>query len=93
MLDGKFITNHAGGILGGISTGEKIIIRAAVKPTPSIFKEQKTINLKGQNTDILISGRHDPCIVPRIIPVMESMVSLVILDLWEIQNRINPDWN
>ncbi len=93
MEDGKFKTNHAGGILGGISTGEKIIIRAAVKPTPSIFQKQKTIDTKGSNTEVLISGRHDPCIVPRIIPVMESMVSLVILDLWEIQSRINPKWN
>ena len=88
MRDRKFISNNAGGVLGGISTGEKIIVRAAVKPTPSIFQEQKTINTNGKNTNVLIEGRHDPCIVPRIIPVIESMAALVLLDLWEIQKNI-----
>ena len=86
MQDGKFLTNNAGGILGGISTGEKIIIRAAVKPTPSISKKQKTIDVNGKNTTVSIKGRHDPCIIPRIIPVMESMVALTILDLWKIRH-------
>jgi chorismate synthase len=92
MRNGKFVSNNAGGILGGISTGEKIIIRAAIKPTPSIFQKQKTININEKNSDVLIEGRHDPCIVPRIIPVMESMAALVLLDLWKIQTRINPEW-
>ena len=85
MHNGKFVSNNAGGVLGGISTGEKIIMRAAVKPTPSIFQKQKTVDINGKNTDLVIEGRHDPCIVPRIIPVMESMAALVILDLWEIR--------
>ena len=92
MCKGKFVSNNAGGVLGGISTGKKIIIRAAVKPTPSIFQKQKTININAENVDILIEGRHDPCIVPRIIPVVESMVALVILDLLKIQSQINPEW-
>ena len=92
MRNGKFVSNNAGGVLGGISTGEKIIIRAAVKPTPSIFQKQKTININAKNVDVLIEGRHDPCIVPRIIPIMESMVALTILDLWKIQSQINPEW-
>ena len=93
MCDGNFISNHTGGILGGISNGEQIIIKAAVKPTPSIYQEQKTSKKDGSNTKLKIKGRHDPCILPRIIPVMESMTALVILDLWEQQERINPSWN
>jgi len=92
MRNGKFITNHAGGILGGISNGEKIIIRAAVKPTPSIYTKQKTSDKDGNNVDLEVEGRHDPCIIPRIVPVMESMVALTILDAWEIQLRTNPNW-
>jgi chorismate synthase len=93
MRDGKFITNNAGGILGGISTGEKIIIRVAVKPTSSIFSKQQTCDLDGNNVDIQVEGRHDPCIVPRIIPVLETMAALVILDTLEIQKRVNPNFN
>ena len=75
-----FKTNNAGGVLGGISTGQDIVMRIAVKPTPSIAKEQKTINLQNQDSIIKVTGRHDPCIVPRIIPVAESMVALVLVD-------------
>ncbi len=73
-------TNHAGGILGGISDGSPIIIRAYVKPTPSIFKAQKTVNQTGQEIDLEIKGRHDPIIVPRAIVVMECMTAITILD-------------
>jgi len=75
-----FLSNNAGGILGGISTGQDIIIRIAVKPTSSILREQRTINRKGEDATIKIEGRHDPCIVPRVVPVAESMVALVIAD-------------
>ena len=75
-----FATNHAGGILGGISTGQEIVARIAVKPTPSIAKTQRTIDRRGKEVSISIKGRHDPCIVPRILPVAEAMVALVILD-------------
>ncbi len=74
-------TNHSGGILGGMSDGSQIILRAAVKPTPSISREQKTITNAHENTTITITGRHDPVIVPRAVVVVESMVALTILDL------------
>ncbi|MFX0090922.1 MAG: chorismate synthase [Candidatus Hodarchaeota archaeon] len=76
-----FKSNHAGGILGGISTGQDIILKIAVKPTPSIAKKQKTITKDNKETDIFIEGRHDPCICPRIVPVAEAMVALVLADL------------
>lgn len=88
MSDGKFLTNNAGGILGGISTGQDVVIRIAVKPTPSIAQTQKTMNIHGNTVDVSIKGRHDPCIVPRIIPVVEAMVALVLYDAWLLQERI-----
>jgi chorismate synthase len=75
-----FKTNHAGGILGGISTGQEIQVRIAVKPTPSIEKPQETIDIRGKERRISIHGRHDPCICPRIVPVAEAMVALVLYD-------------
>ncbi len=74
-------TNHAGGILGGISDGSDIILRAAIKPTPSIAREQRTVNRQGEEISIGIRGRHDPIIVPRAVVVVESMVAISILDL------------
>lgn len=78
----KFLSNNAGGILGGISTGEDIIIRLAIKPVPSISKKLKTISRSGKNAEIATLGRHDCCLAPRIIPVAESMAALVIVDKW-----------
>ncbi len=74
-------TNHAGGILGGMSDGSRIILRAAIKPTPSIASDQNTVNNKGENVSINIKGRHDPLIVPRAIVVVESMTAITILDM------------
>ena len=74
-------TNHAGGILGGMSDGSDIVIRAAVKPTPSIARTQHTVNKSGENIDINIKGRHDPIIVPRAVVVVESMAAITILDM------------
>ncbi|MDO5291705.1 MAG: chorismate synthase [bacterium] len=81
--DGNIIkeTNHSGGILGGISDGSDIILRAAIKPTPSIFQTQHTVNKSGENIDINIKGRHDPIIVPRAVVVVESMVALTLVDM------------
>jgi chorismate synthase len=91
MTRAGFATNHAGGILGGISTGQEIVARIAVKPTPSIAKTQRTVNRKGEEVSVSIRGRHDPCIVPRIIPVAEAMVALVILDAFLEQAKYrNP---
>lgn len=73
-------TNHAGGLLGGISDSSTIFIRAAIKPTPSIFKTQQTINKSGENIDIQIKGRHDPVIVPRAVVVVESMAAITLMD-------------
>ncbi len=76
-----FETNNAGGILGGISTGAPIVCRIAVKPTPSISKKQRTVDLvSGDAAEIEIKGRHDPAIPPRIVPVAESMMALVLAD-------------
>ena len=76
----KFLSNNAGGILGGISTGEDIIMRLAIKPVSSISKKHKTISKTAKNTSIQTLGRHDCCLAPRIIPVAEAMAALVLLD-------------
>ncbi len=82
IRDGKPVklTNHSGGILGGMSDGDTIVLRAAFKPTPSIFQPQKTVNADGEETEINIKGRHDPLVVPRAVPVVEAMASIVIAD-------------
>jgi chorismate synthase len=77
---GGFKSNHAGGTLAGITTGQEIVIRAACKPIPSIALEQETIDVKGNAATIAVRGRHDACVMPRIIPVCESVVCLVIAD-------------
>lgn len=74
-------TNHAGGILGGISDGDQLILRASFKPTASIAQPQHTVTETGENTDLVIHGRHDPIIVPRAVVVVESMTALTLLDL------------
>ncbi len=76
-----FCTNFAGGILGGISTGQTVEFRIAVKPTPSIRQIQRTVDLQNRPQELSVTGRHDPCIVPRIIPVVEAMAAIVLADL------------
>jgi len=74
-------TNNAGGILGGLSSGMPVVVRVAVKPTPSISKEQNTVNLLNMiDTTVQVKGRHDPCIVPKAVPVIEASVAIVLLD-------------
>ena len=73
-------SNHAGGILGGISDGSPIICRVHVKPTPSIFREQETVDEDGNARSLLIKGRHDPVVVPRAVVVVECMCALTVLD-------------
>ena len=76
-------TNNAGGILGGISTGAPVVCRIAVKPTASISKPQRSVDMaKMEEVELKIEGRHDPCICPRIVPVTEAMVALVLVDCW-----------
>ncbi len=77
-----FKSNHAGGILAGITNGEEIVLRAYCKPVPSIGREQHTINIQGKEQIIKIQGRHDVCVLPRIVPVCEAMVSIVLADHW-----------
>ena len=87
----KTRTNNAGGILGGISNGMPIVVRMAVKPTPSISKVQKTVDLsKNENTEIEIMGRHDPCICPRVTTVAESSMAIIIADHLIRNGFINP---
>ena len=78
----KFATNNAGGILGGISNGNDIVVRVAVKPTPTIAKKQKTIDINGNETQVELRGRNDICIVDRVVVVVESMVAMTILDYY-----------
>ena len=80
LTPGGFATNHAGGVLGGITSGEDIVVRVACKPIPSIGKAQKTVDLSGKAVTISVKGRHDVCVIPRIIPVCEAMVSIVLAD-------------
>lgn len=81
--DGKIVkeTNHSGGILGGISDGSEILLRAYFKPTPSIYKSQNTVNKDMENIEINIKGRHDPIIVPRAVVVVEAMAAITVLDM------------
>jgi len=84
MEDGAVRTraNHAGGVLGGITSGMPLVVNIAVKPTASIAKEQDTVDLAaGENTKLVIHGRHDPCIVPRAVPVVEAVTALTLLDM------------
>ncbi len=84
-------TNHSGGILGGISDGSDIIIRAYVKPTPSIFRTQQTVTQTGEEISLQIKGRHDPIIVPRAVVVMECMTAITILDAMMINMSARMD--
>lgn len=95
LRDGKIVTqtNNHGGILGGISTGMPITLRAAFKPTPSIAKTQQTVSLSRQeNAELAITGRHDPCVVLRAVPCVEAATALVLLDLL-LEEKGRHQWN
>ena len=83
IKDGKVVkkTNHSGGVLGGMSDGSDIIIRAAVKPTPSIARTQETVSKSGEDIEVSIKGRHDPMIVPRAVVVVEAMTAVTLVDM------------
>ena len=83
------VTNRAGGVLGGISSGEEIVFRVAFKPTATILQSQKTVDLQGHATELIGKGRHDPCVLPRAVPIVEAMTALVLVDHWMRQSAQN----
>jgi chorismate synthase len=85
-------SNHAGGTLGGISNGETIVARVAIKPTSSVSREQETVDIYGNPRSILVEGRHDPCVVPRAVPVVEAMLCLVLADLYLLNRMSRLGW-
>jgi chorismate synthase len=80
LTPGGFLSNHSGGILGGISSGQNIVANIAMKPTSSIGVSGKTINLEGESTDLITTGRHDPCVGIRAVPIAEAMLALTLMD-------------
>lgn len=82
-------TNRSGGIQGGISNGEEIYFRVAFKPTATILQKQATVDLAGNETELMGRGRHDPCVVPRAVPIVEAMAALVLVDHWMRQHAQN----
>ncbi len=85
-------TNHSGGIQGGISNGMPVYLRLAFKPTATIHKSQMTVNESGKEVEMLAGGRHDPCVLPRAVPIVEAVVNLVLVDAYLRQRAQNPDW-
>lgn len=84
-------TNRSGGTQGGISNGEELVFRVAFKPTATILQPQKTVDVRGEPTELIGRGRHDPCVVPRAVPIVEAMTALVLVDHWlrhAAQNRV-----
>ena len=90
LMPSGFATNHAGGVLAGISNGEDLIIRVACKPISSIAKNQDTVDIQGNPVKLAIHGRHDVSVIPRIIPVCEAMVCLVLADHLLRQRAVLP---
>ncbi len=92
MTPDGYLTNNAGGIVGGVSTGQTIVFRAAIKPTPSIASPQTSIDTSGNPVTCIVEGRHDPCIIPRIVPVIEAMTAFVLADMLLLArgDRLSP---
>jgi chorismate synthase len=82
-------TNRSGGVQGGISNGEEIVFRVAFKPTATILQKQATVDLQGHETELMGRGRHDPCVLPRAVPIVEAMTALVLVDHWMRQHAQN----
>ena len=85
---GRFLTNHGGGISGGISSGAEVVVRVAVRPASSIGRPQSAATREGGTTTVTIEGRHDPCICPRVVPVAEAMMALTLMDAWLRQRAL-----
>src|SRR5699024_7148603 len=88
--EGKTLTNHSGGIQGGISNGMPIYCRVAFKPVATLMQTQKTITSTGKEVTMQGKGRHDPCVVPRAVPIVEAMAALVLADFVLLQRAVNP---
>lgn len=88
----KKVTNHSGGVLGGISDGSDVVFRAAFKPTPSIAKSQETVSKNRENMELVIRGRHDPVVVPRAVVVVEAMAAITIMDMLLLSMTSRMDW-
>jgi len=89
----RFMSNHAGGVLGGISTGQPIVARFAVKPTSSILIPRPSVDVDGREIEVRTKGRHDPCVGIRAVPVGEAMLAVVLLDHLIRQRGLRgPDW-
>ena len=86
-----YASNHAGGILGGISTGQDVVVRFAVKPTSSILAPRRSVTLDGTDTEVSTKGRHDPCVGIRAVPVGEAMMACVLLDQWLLHRAQNGE--
>jgi chorismate synthase len=94
-LDGRMttISNRSGGIQGGISNGMAIDLRLAFKPTATVLKPQPTADDAGNNLDLQAKGRHDPCVLPRAVPIVEAMAALVLMDCWLRQRgQVGDPW-
>ncbi len=91
MRGGKVrtLTNRSGGVQGGISNGEELFFRVAFKPTATILQKQKTVDTQGKSTELMGRGRHDPCVLPRAVPIVEAMTALVLVDHWLRQHAQN----
>ena len=80
-------TNHSGGIQGGISNGQDIVFRVAFKPVATLLKDQKTVDREGNMTTFKAQGRHDPCVLPRAVPIVEAMAAMTILDMYLLRKH------
>ncbi len=85
----RTVTNRSGGVQGGISNGEELVFRVAFKPTATILQSQRTVDVRGAATELAAKGRHDPCVLPRAVPIVEAMSALVLLDHWLRQSAQN----
>jgi chorismate synthase len=91
MTPERFLSNHAGGVLGGISSGQDVLVSMAVKPTSSIVKPGRSIDVSGQPVEVVTTGRHDPCVGIRAVPIAEAMLALVLMDHYLRHRAQNAD--
>jgi chorismate synthase len=91
MTPQGFLSNHAGGTLGGISSGQSLLVSMALKPTSSITRPGRTIDVEGRPVEVVTTGRHDPCVGLRAVPIAEAMLALVLMDHWLRHRAQNAD--